>query len=70
MWYPDTGGWTRADHFMAAQIEVADLWGRLAAQTQGVKPSKLPKQIQIPRPKPRRVERDPQTIRKFFDRLH
>lgn len=64
--------WSVGDHLAASLIEVVDMWGRILAVTFGQDASKLPEQIQIPRPgfesKPKssKVTNDPQEIAAFF----
>ena len=62
--------WTVERELLATAIEVLDFWGRQHAALKGVKPSKLPKPVQILRPgqaeEMNRVETDPRAIAAFF----
>lgn len=49
-WREDGAWWSQETELAAAQIEVADRWGRAMAQLLGAKPSALPPPIEIKRP--------------------
>jgi hypothetical protein len=65
--------WTQQHELTVALIHIVDMWGRINAQLQGAKPSKLPKPPQIERPgeeKPmRKKANDANELAAFFNRL-
>lgn len=49
-WREDGAEWSHEVELAAAQVEVADRWGRAMAQLLGAKTSQLPPPIEIKRP--------------------